>query len=271
MRALLESSKTLTAPVRGPARGRGVLAIAAVVIAAAAASVALYFSTRPPSVDELRAQVAAASAGYQCAALNYAVAADRSVGFSGHLQTRDDIERLQREITGIRGVGPVDFNVRLMMWPYCEVVAQLTPLLARPSRDAPSVTLTPKSGEAHSGDCLMLDVVTPNFDSYIYVDYFDAEGEVLHLLPNRWDVFNLKPPRNHFTLGKPPQIANCWRLGGATGEQLVSLVAARKPLFPEGRPDTESARDYIANLSTAINAVPQSGSAAAALFFNLRD
>jgi hypothetical protein len=117
----------------------------------------------------------------------------------------------------------------------------------------------------------MLDVVTPSFDSYIYVDYFDAEGEVLHLLPNRWDVFNLKPPRNHFTLGKPPQIANCWRLGGATGEQLISLVAARKPLFPEGRPDTESARDYIANLSTAINAVPQGGSAAATLFFNLRD
>jgi hypothetical protein len=158
-----------------------------------------------------------------------------------------------------------------MIWPYCEVIALLTPLLAQPSRTAPSISLASKTNEAQVGDCLMLDVLAPSFDSYVYVDYFGAEGEVLHLLPNRWDNFNLKPPRNHFTLGRSSQLPDCWRLGGTTGDQFISLVAAKKPLFPDRRPDTENARDYIASLSNAINATPQGGSAASVLFFNLHD
>src|SRR5262249_51971721 len=136
---------------------------------------------------------------------------------------------------------------------------------------APSLALASKTDEARIGDCLMLDVVTPKFDSYLYVDYFDAEGQVLHLLPNRWDVLNIKPPRNHFTLGRSLQLPDCWRLGGTTGDQFISLVAAKKPLFPSQRPDTENARDYIASLSNAINASAGGNSAASVLFFNLRE
>jgi hypothetical protein len=144
-----------------------------------------------------------------------------------------------------------------MIWPYCEMASLLAPVLARASSNLPSVTLTSKADEAQIGDCLMLDVIAPSFHSYVYVDYFAAEGEVLHLLPNRWDLPNLNPPRNHFTLGRPAQGGNCWRLSGATGEQLITLVAAKKPLFPAGRPDIENARDYLVSLSDAMKGVPQ--------------
>jgi hypothetical protein len=80
-----------------------------------------------------------------------------------------------------------------------------------------------------------------------------------------------KPLREHFTLGRTPEMPDCWRLAGSTGEQFISLIAATKSLFSDRRPDTESARDYIASLSNAIKAVPQSDAAAAILFFNLRD
>jgi hypothetical protein len=158
-----------------------------------------------------------------------------------------------------------------MIWPYCEVVGFLSPLLARPSGGAPRLNLASKGDEARIGKCLKLDVVAPNFDSFIYVDYFDAEGEVLHLLPNRWEILNLKPQRDRFTLGRTPQMPDCWRLAGTTGEQFISLIAATKSLFPDRRPDTESARDYLASLSTAIKAVPQGDAAAAILSFNLLD
>ena len=62
-----------------------------------------------------------------------------------------------------------------------------------------------------------------------------------------------------------------WMPRALAGEQLINPVAAKKPLFSNRRPDIETGRDYIASLSTAINAVPQGGSAAATLFFNLRD
>ena len=218
--------------------------------------------------EALSAQVAIATAGYQCAALNYTVGADRSLALSGHLATQDDIDRLKRAIDRIRGIsGTPAFNVRLMIWPYCEVIGLLTPLLNLPTHDAPTLAFSSKVEEARLGECLMLDVVTPSFDSYVYIDYYAAEGEVLHLLPNRRELFNLRPPRNHFILGK----SDCWRLSGTTGQQFISLVAAKKPLFPEQRHDTEGARDYIASLASALSATAQGESVASVLFFNLRD
>jgi hypothetical protein len=144
-------------------------------------------------------------------------------------------------------------------------------LLARSSDDAPRLDLASKTDEARVGECLKLDVLAPSFNSFIYVDYFDAEGEVLHLLPNQWERLNHKPLRDRFTLGRAPQMPDCWRLAGSTGEQLISLTAATNSLFQDPRPDTESARGYLASLSAAIKAVPQGDAAAAVLFFNLRD
>ena len=272
MRALLDRPKPTGAPVRSPGRWRLALLIAALLLAVAGAAYGVYFWTLPPSVKELRAQLAAATSGYQCAELNYAVGPNRSVNISGRVSTRNDLERLRREIGGMRGIaGTPNLDVHLMAWPYCEVVGLLSPLMAKPSRDAPGVGLASKADEARLGECLLLDVVAPSFDSFIYVDYFDAEGDVLHLLPNQWEPLNLKPVRNHFTLGQSSRMPGCWRFGGATGEQFISLIAAKKPLFPEGRPDTENARDYLASLSNAINELPQGAGAAAVLFFNLRD
>jgi Protein kinase domain len=271
MRALLESPKLATAPERRWPKARLAIMIGALLLLAVPAGLGLYFWTSPPSVEELSAHLAAATAGYQCAALNYSVSPDRTAVLSGHVANETDLQRLRQEVDGIRGfAGTPGFGVWLMIWPYCEADALLTPVMAQPSQDAPRITLASKTDQAHIGDCLMLDVVAPGFDSYVYVDYFAAEGSVLHLLPNRWDIFNLKPPRNHFTLGRPAQAPDCWRLGGATGEQLITLIAAKKPLFPDGRPDTENARDYLASLSDVIKATPQGDSAASLLFFNLR-
>jgi hypothetical protein len=269
MRALLEGPRPAVSPERPQSHFAVVIAV--LLLVATAIGVGLYLWARPPSADELRAQLAAATAGYQCAALNYAVGPDRSVVLSGHVASERDLQRLRGEIDEMHGIaGAPEVDVRLMIWPYCEAASLLTPLFAGASSNAPSIALTSKADKAQIGDCLMLDVIAPSFDSYVYVDYFAAEGKVLHLLPNRWDLLNLKPPRNHFTLGRPTRVDDCWRLSGTTGEQLITLVAAKKPLFPAGRPDTENARDYLVSLSAAINGVPQSETAASLLFFDLR-
>jgi hypothetical protein len=73
-------------------------------------------------------------------------------------------------------------------------------------------------------------------------------------------------------LGKQP-FNRCWSLGGSPGEQqLVTLTAATKPLFPDQRPEQENAQDYLPKLSEAIKNLPEgSSSAAALLFFQLLD
>jgi hypothetical protein len=60
-------------------------------------------------------------------------------------------------------------------------------------------------------------------------------------------------------------------LSGSTGEQLVSMVAATRPLFSGERPEIEKAGDYLAGLSDAITKSPKAGLAASVLFFDLQE
>jgi serine/threonine protein kinase len=280
MRALLDQQlpQTAAAPVpqatdksRSP-KGRRALAFAigvALIVSLSVVAGIFHWGTLPPSVEELRAQFAAATEGYECGVLNSEVATDRSARVSGHLPTQSDVDGLRRKIHAIRGVEMLAFSVGLMVRPYCQVVALLTPLLEQSTRAVPTLSLA-VPGEVRVKDRLMLDIRAPGFDGYLYVDYFDSEGNVGHLFPNDRDVFNLRPARNAFVLGRPP-MARCWVFDGNTGQQLVTLVAATKPLFSKRLPDVEDARGYIASLAEAIGKLPSNSAAAAVLFFDLHE
>ncbi|MBV9014489.1 MAG: protein kinase [Alphaproteobacteria bacterium] len=218
--------------------------------------------------DELQRRLAAATTGYQCAALDFAVSPDRSVRVSGHLATAQELDRLRRDVNAIKGVGPVTFDVGLMSWPYCEVATVLNPLMSGSANEGPTLNLTGK--ELHIGDRLTVDIRGPAFDGYLYVDYFDTEGEVLHLFPSGRDRLNLRPLRNHFVLGCPPMLTT-YTLTGKPGRELISLVATAKPLFPDPRPGVEQARDYLPNLAEAIGHAQSGKTAGAMLFFDLRE
>jgi len=262
MRELLREAK------RPKRHGLGLIGVG-VLLAALLAGVLAVLVPRapPPSPDELRTNVAAILSGYRCASLDAVVAADRSVRLTGYAATANDIKRLGHEISEVRGIGLVSTEIGLRIWPYCEVVALLNPVLEAKGSVAPVLALASGTGEAHIGERLTLDVQAPEFDSYIYIDYFDAEGEVLHLFPNRRDPLNFKPKRNRISF----QPGSCWILSGSTGEQLVSMVAAARPLFSGERPEVEKTGDYLAGLSDAIRKSPKAGIAASVLFFDLRE
>lgn len=272
MRALLPAAALSRTPPHqqpereSPKRKAALLAGLAVLAGALVLGVFLYRGTIwPPPVATVRAALANAAAGYRCAQLETAFASDRSARVSGHLPTSADIARLRAAVASIPGIRKVAFNVTLMARPYCEVVHLLQPLLGRQLKEGAAIALSTKA--AYSGDRLGLAVRVPRFDSYLYIDYYSAEGEVLHLLPSDRDLFNLRPARNRFLLGKPP-LKTCWNLGGSTGEQLVTLIAARKPLFSMRRPQTESAGDYLKSLKGAL--ARQQEASAATLFFDLK-
>jgi hypothetical protein len=277
MRALLSGPKSEPSP---PSKGHLVwwLALAATALMASmvAALIVVREAIPPPSIEEVRTQVAAATSEYRCAALDYSVAPDHSVRLSGFVQTQGDIERLRGAVDKIGGIRKLVFDVGLRIWPFCEAVALLQPVVKRTPAPAPSLALVPPGPGAHIGDALVIDTRAPSFDGYIYLDYFvDAEGDVIHLFPNPKDLelaIRLRPARSPLTLGKRP-FNRCWTLGGNTGEQqLVTLTAATKPLFRDQRPEQENARDYLPSLSDAIKGLPEgSSSAAALLFFQLLD
>jgi serine/threonine protein kinase len=253
-------------------RRRALLAVATGLALAVLAGVALFVLrdvTPSPSTAGLRAELAAATAGYQCASLDYAVGPDRSVRLTGYAASPDDIAQIRQAVGSIDGIAKLDFAVQLRIWPYCEVAALLQNLIAHPPRVAASLALLPTSDAAYLGQPLVVDVRAPSFDSYVYIDYFDRQGEVLHLFPNGRDRLNFRPAQNHLVLGRPP-LARCWVLGGSTGEELVTLVAALDPLFPQPRPEVEDARSYLPSLAQAVDTLSAGSGTAALRFFQLR-
>jgi hypothetical protein len=233
-----------------------------------AVGVALLHTPAPnATLDGLREQVAAATTGYECAAINSAVTPDRSVRLAGRVASAEDLWRLRRTAAAIPGVASLDFTVDVMERPHCDVAALLGGLAESADLDRPTLAFASQADAAFIGEQPSLDVRAPGFDSYLYIDYFDSgSGQVLHLFPNARDRFNLRPWGNRFVLFK----SRLWTICGNVGRQLITMVAAGKPLFPTDRPDVEPAQGYIASLGQALNGIPKD-KAATLLFFDLHD
>src|SRR5208282_1933719 len=164
------------------------LAAAALAASVATALIVVRQAIPPPSIEEVRTELAAATSEYRCASLDYSVAPDRSVHLSGFAPTQSDIDHLRSAVDKIGGIRKLVFDVGLRIWPYCEAVALLQPVIKRTPAPAASLALVPPGPGAHIGDSLVIDTRAPSFDGYIYLDYFvDAEGDVVHLLPNSMD------------------------------------------------------------------------------------
>jgi serine/threonine protein kinase len=271
LRAILDGATPSARPT-GEATGSRWRIIAIAVSAASIIALIVGFGAvrlwaPPPSREDIKANLGTVTGGYQCAALDFAVASDRSARISGHVASQADLDKLTRDVASISGIGQVKVDVVVMERPHCEVAAVLAPLIGR-QRLAPSLGFVVKTNDVHLGDRLSLDIRAPGFDGYMYIDYFDRGGQVLHLFPNNRDFFNLRPERNHFIVFKPP-LTSCWTFTGNEGQELITLIATSKPLFPAPRPEIENIGDYVATLSSLIHDLPQEDGAAAMLQFNL--
>jgi serine/threonine protein kinase len=280
MRALLKEAERLgvnsapaqaaPAPAGGSLRKYWPWALGAGLTAAAAAAGAIAFllPKSPSSSDDVRAQMKQVIAGYRCADLSYSVEPDRGVMLSGYVSTAADLNDLNHRVESVHGIASSHFDVRVRAWPFCEAAALLRPLVDK--SEMSGATLGLADGPAHLGNPLALDVRAPAFDGYAYVDYFTSDGEVLHLFPNDKDAFNFRPAHNDFVLGQPPDagMQRCWTLSGSTGEQLVTYIASSEPLFPAPRPARENAKDYLADLTNAVNI--SGDEIAKTLFFDLK-
>jgi hypothetical protein len=117
-----------------------------------------------------------------------------------------------------------------------------------------SLRLNPGSGRAGNlaaGDTLMVDVSTPDYQSYVSVDYFVLDGNVVHLLPNAAARENLAPPRYTATIGS---LGN-WVIGPPFGTEMLVLVTTSVPLFDSLRPDAEPGAAYLRALDERLAAI----------------
>jgi hypothetical protein len=97
------------------------------------------------------------------------------------------------------------------------------------------------------GEKLFFDLTAPDYPAYLYVDYFDAAGDVIHLSPNATVALQLAPPKSALRIGTKSagdpglQIT----VGPPYGQEIAVAFAASSPLYAGHRPLIESAPAYL--------------------------
>lgn len=78
--------------------------------------------------------------------------------------------RVERDVRAMPGVKVVSFDIRLRVWPHCEVVDLLRPYQSRNRDPSWGLRLAAQSaheGRLREGDSVRIEVITPGYDSYL--------------------------------------------------------------------------------------------------------
>ncbi len=98
-----------------------------------------------------------------------------------------------------------------------------------------------------NGERLTLDLTAPDYDGYIYVDYFTANGDVLHLQPNTVVPLEFAAAQSQQSVGKNRDNKPFLELTVSPpyGQEIAAAIASSVPLYDGLRPIQEPADAYL--------------------------
>ena len=108
--------------------------------------------------------------------------------------------------------------------------------------------------EYSQGQRLQFDLVAPDYDAVVYVDYFNANGEVIHLAPNETIALELLSAKSLIKVGAEPlgKPSLNITIGPPYGQEIAVAFAASGPLYDGLRPVVEPAAPYLAFLKDKV-------------------
>ncbi|MEX0305226.1 MAG: DUF4384 domain-containing protein [Leisingera sp.] len=156
----------------------------------------------------------------------------------------------------------VSDEMRLLPRPQCGALAGISNVGLPQSTD--QITNPLLVGEdAHArvldysgGERLFFDLTAPDYPAYVYVDYFDAGGAVLHLSPNELVPLSEAEPKSALRVGAKEAGDPGLQITVAPpyGQEIAVAFAASHPLYEGIRPISEPAAAYLDFLRARVAA-----------------
>ncbi|MGZ3238077.1 MAG: DUF4384 domain-containing protein, partial [Burkholderiaceae bacterium] len=178
-----------------------------------------------------------------CSALLPSVS-DQALQVDGYVSKSFGISRLKQMLSSVPGVASVTTNVQQVDDNECDVIKTFASYWIKNrqmEQGGASIHTKANNAELKEGDPLIVDITTPSYDSYVYVDYHVLDGQVAHLVPNPRAKANQAPPNYTATIGS---LGN-WVVSKPFGNELIVLLTTPTPLFDSIRPEVESRADYL--------------------------
>jgi len=214
--------------------------------------------TPPPTAKPPPAPVLAMSAvtpvlaAVPCSALSASIDGG-SLRVDGYLPASYSSKKLAGQLGAIPGVNQLAAQLDEVDETSCGVMQTLGPYWVsnRRAEHAASIQTQGDRSQLSEGDPLVIQITTPAFKGYAYVDYFVKDGGVVHLVPSVWSRQNQTPAGYAATIGG---LGN-WVIGKPFGTELIALVVAPEPLFDGLRPEPESREDYLKALKSRLDEI----------------
>lgn len=211
----------------------------------------------PAGPPPTAAALAAALGDIPCSALAASIRAD-TVEVDGFVSKAAGPGRIKEALSALPGVAGVSLAVRQVDPASCPVISALAPYWTayRQAGGGGRLRLAGAAAGADAvlaeGDSLMVDITSPNAESFVTVDAYLADGRVIHLLPNALALDNRVPANHAETIGRPGD----WIIGRSPGTELVVvLLTTPTPLFGTLRRESEPRTDYLADLAANLEQV----------------
>ncbi|MGF6779882.1 protein kinase domain-containing protein [Paraburkholderia sp. GAS334] len=187
-----------------------------------------------------------------CSAL-VASATDHTLHVQGFVPQRYGVAQLKSTLGAVPGVDTLNLDVQSLADDKCDEMKTLAPYWVKnwQTGRATSLHVRPAGGQLTEGDPLIVDVTTPGYDSYVNLDYYQLDGNVVHMVPGPRAKDNQAPPHYAATIGG----GGDWVISKPFGSELVVLTITPVPLFDKLRPESESRADYLHALDTRLSQI----------------
>jgi hypothetical protein len=161
----------------------------------------------------------------------------------------------------VGGAIPIGGSVMVLPAPQCGVLDAVEGFGFPQSKDQENDPLeVGREAQAQilsfdEGQRVVFSLQAPEFDAHIYLDYYDKDGNVLHVLPNQYMEDNWHAANTRFAIGEAQ--------GGGTefemrvtppfSQDVAIVLGATRPLYDGLRPLLEDAAGYLSWLRARID------------------
>ncbi len=192
---------------------------------------------------------------YECASLWTSKDAGGKQQILGYVSRDQDVLHLKQTLASEPEFADINVSIQTYIWPYCELLQTLSPYVQSMNNAPTGVSVLPlgDSFNFREGDDLKLDIVSPGYDSHVYVDYYPQDGGVVHLYPNTVLTANTASGNSRFVIGDVSQGGQKWTVSPPFGREMIVVMAAKQALFPDDqRVDVEQAAAYLRRLKAGM-------------------